>query len=237
VRSLLVLALAAACSTTSSTPAAQPAPAPSPPPAREEDRHAHHQHHEAQHHFRDPSRWAKIFDDPSRAEWQRPDRVVELLALAPGMSVADLGAGTGYFESRLSAAVGPKGKVLALDLEHDMVVYMRERAAREGTTNVEVRASAADDPLIAAASMDRILIVNTWHHLPARGAYAKKLAASLKPGGFVLVVDFTLAAERGPPKQHRVAPDAVIAELAQGGLRGELVEAGLPDQYVIKASK
>jgi hypothetical protein len=85
--------------------------------------------------------------------------------------------------------------------------------------------------------VDRILVVDTWHHIADRVVYARKLAAALRPGGFVLVVDFTLQSAKGPPKHHRLAPDAVAGELQQAGMKTSVVAAGLPDQYVIKAER
>ena len=188
------------------------------------------------HRFEDADQWAHVFDDPARDAWQMPDKVVATLALAPGMVVADVGAGTGYFEKRLSAAVGESGAVIAVDIEPDMVRYLGDRARREGTPNVEARLGAPDDPKLAAASVDRVLIVDTWHHIDDRVAYSKKLAAALKPGGAVFIVDFTLETEKGPPKQHRLAPAQVIEELMQAGLKAAVADAGLPDQYIVKAS-
>lgn len=188
------------------------------------------------HRFEKAEDWAPMFDDPQRDAWQQPDKVVAALALAPGMVVADIGAGTGYFEKRLATAVGANGAVIAVDIEPDMVRYLRERAHRESTPNVEARLGTADDPKLPAGSVDRILVVDTWHHISDRVEYAKKLASALRPGGFVLVVDFTLETKRGPPKAHRLAPEQVIDELTRAGLRASVVEVGLPDQYVIKAS-
>ena len=187
------------------------------------------------HRFEKADEWAKIFDDPKRDAWQQPARVVELLALKPGMAVADIGAGTGYFEKRLAKAVGPQGSVIAIDVEPDMVRYLKERAEREGTKNVEARLATADDPKLTP--VDRVLIVDTWHHIPERAAYSKKLAAALKPGGFVLVVDFTMTSPKGPPKEHRIPPEQVLKELEQGGLHGVIVPAGLTEQYVIRGAK
>jgi cyclopropane fatty-acyl-phospholipid synthase-like methyltransferase len=198
-----------------------------------------HEHggHPVGHRFEHADDWAKTFDDPSRDAWQKPDAVVAALALSPGMTVADVGAGTGYFEKRLATAVGANGMVFAVDIEPDMVRYLGERAAREGTPNVEPRLGKADDPTLAAASVDRILVVDTWHHIGDRAAYAKKLAAALKPGGFVLIVDFTLESEKGPPKTHRLASDTIAADLTQGGLRASVIAEDLPDQYIVKGER
>ena len=187
--------------------------------------------------FDDVPYWQGVFDDPKRDAWQQPDRVVAALALAPGMVIADIGAGTGYFEKRLSEAVGDRGAVIAVDIEPDMVRYLRERAHREHTPNVEAHLGAPDDPKLAPGSVDRILIVDTWHHIEDRVAYAKKLGAALKPGGAIFVVDFTLETEKGPPKQHRFAPAQVIDELTQAGLTASLVEVTLPDQYIVRAQQ
>jgi ubiquinone/menaquinone biosynthesis C-methylase UbiE len=229
------LLLIVACSR-GAPPPAQPAPEPAPDHAHAQHGGHSHAHHQMHHRFEKADDWVPMFDDPKRDEWQQPDRVVAALALAPGMTVADIGAGTGYFEKRLATAVGPGGTVIAVDIEPDMVRYLRERAQREGTPNVEARLGAAADPKLAPASVDRILVVDTWHHIADRVAYAKKLAAALKPGGFVVVVDFTLETGRGPPPKHRLAPEAVIDDLTKAGLRAAVVDAGLPDQYVIKAS-
>ena len=198
--------------------------------------HGHHVHH-AHHDFGDAAQWAQVFDAPDRDEWQRPDEVVALLELAPGAVVADLGAGTGYFEPRLSRAVGPDGRVLALDVEASMVDYLRERMTRESITNVEARVVPLDDPALAPASVDRVLVVDTWHHVTERVAYARRLASALRPGGAIVIVDFTMQSPMGPPPEERIAPDAMLAELTAAGLCAAIVEGeSLPHQYVVRAT-
>jgi ubiquinone/menaquinone biosynthesis C-methylase UbiE len=189
------------------------------------------------HRFEKAEEWAKEFDDPARDAWQRPDAVVAAMGIAKGMTVADVGAGTGYFLPYLARAVGPTGKVLALDIEPDMVRYMRERAAREGLANVEARVVATDDPALPAGKVDRVLVVDTWHHIDARKAYAAKLAAALAPGGAVYVVDFTMEAKHGPPAHHRLARDNVERELASAGLAIGAANVALPEQYVVVAAR
>src|SRR5690606_7854388 len=135
-----------------------------------------------------------------------------------GMSVADVGAGTGYFAVRLSKAVGAGGKVVAVDIEPDMVRWLDERAKREGLANLEARLGAPADPKLAPSSIDRVLVVDTWHHLEDRPAYAKKLAEALRPGGSVFVVDFTKASPHGPPPAMRLTPEEVSADLRAAGL-------------------
>jgi ubiquinone/menaquinone biosynthesis C-methylase UbiE len=190
------------------------------------------------HDFTDAEAFAELFDDPERDAWQRPDEVIALMQLRPGMIVADLGAGTGYFLSHLSRAVGPEGRVLALDVEPNMVEHMRARVAREGLANVEVRLVQADDPGLSDGAVQRILVINTWHHIANRADYAHKLARSLDAessgGGAVVVVDFTAESPHGPPPPARLAPEVVVSEL-QGALHPHLLEEELPYQYVVLA--
>lgn len=202
-------------------------------------RHAGHHHGEGMvHDFSDVERFEQMFDAPGRAEWQRPVEVTMLLDVSSGQTVADIGAGTGYFEPLLAIAVGSTGRVIALDSEPAMVAHLEERAAREGLVNVEARLTTMDTPALEPSSVDRILIVDTWHHLPDRAAYAGRLREALRAQGSVLVVDFTMEAPHGPPPAMRLPPEVVIEELRAGGLSAELVTTeGLPHQYVIRAMR
>ena len=198
--------------------------------------HGHGEHGD-HHDFSDVSRFAAIFDDPERDTWQQPAEVVRLLAIEPGMVVADLGAGTGYFLPHLATAVGPSGRVLALDVEPNMVAHMRERAQEAELPNVEPRVVAPDDPSLEPRSTDRVLIVDTWHHIAARETYAGRLREALRPGGFVLVVDFTRESPHGPPPAMRLDAETVSAELRRAGLEVEILEETLPYQYAVRARR
>lgn len=199
--------------------------------------HAEHRHPHADHRFEDVERYAKMFDNPKRDAWQKPAEVVRLLALSPGHTVVDLGAGTGYFLRHLAPAVQPGGRVVALDREPNMVAYMEQRIARERIAGAEARVVADADPGLAAGSVDRVLVVNTWHHLAQRVEYSRKLLAGLRPGGFVLVVDYTLETRRGPPPGGRLAPAVVVDELTRAGFVAEVVQETLPEQYVVRGRK
>ncbi len=197
----------------------------------------HHGHGAHQHDFSDVKRFAPMFDDPARDEWQRPDEVARLLEITPGMTVVDLGAGTGYFLPYLARAVGPDGHVLALDTEPAMVHHMEQRITEAGMSNAEARAVSPDDPGLAPESVDRVLVVDTWHHIADRERYAARLSGALRPGGFVLVVDFTRESPHGPPPEMRLSADAVVSELSAGGLDASVVEEDLPYQYVVRAAR
>lgn len=193
--------------------------------------------HPLVHRFEDPARWAKEFDDPKRDAWQKPQEIVACMQLKPGMTVADLGAGTGYLLPHLARAVAPGGTVLALDVEAGMVKYLTQRALREKLAGVKAAVVPLDDPKLAEGSVDRVVLLDVWHHVPDRIAYAKKIAAGLKPYGAVFIVDFTKESSRGPHKRHRLTPDEVQAELRAAGLRAEVVDETLPDHYIVGGRK
>jgi ubiquinone/menaquinone biosynthesis C-methylase UbiE len=170
-------------------------PEPASPPAQ--DRHA------LQHRFESAEVCARSFDDPARDRWQQPALVLDALELGPGMVIADIGAGTGYFAVRLARAV-PDGQVIATDIEPDMIRYMTERAAREQLPNLRAVLTPPTDPQLAAGTVDRILVVDVWHHIDDRVGYARALARALRPGGKLAIVDFTHEATHGPPPEMRL---------------------------------
>jgi predicted methyltransferase len=189
-------------------------------------------HARATQRFDDASKWAGIWDHPSRDTWQAPDTVVAFLELAPGMSVADIGAGTGYFNPHLSRAVGATGVVYAADVESTLVRHMRERATREGTPNVRPLLAAMDDPRLPAA-VDRILLVDAYHHIDGRVGYFRRLQRRLNPGGRLIVVDWKQGKlPLGPAESHKMAAEEIIAELDAAGWR-LLARDALAYQYML----
>lgn len=172
-----------------------------------------------------------MFDDPERDAWQRPEAVIDLLGLGPASTIADVGAGTGYFAVRIARRV-PSGRVYAVDIEPDMVRYLGERAKRENLAQLIPVLAIKNDPRIPEA-VDVVLIVDTLHHIDDRPAYLARLADKLKEGGRLFVVDFKLDAPMGPPKHHRLAPEDVAKDARQAGLRPLPVVLDLPNQYVL----
>lgn len=187
----------------------------------------------AEHAFPDPQTYAKHLDDPKRDAWQKPEEIVALLQIRPGMTVVDLGVGTGYFLGRLSEAVGPGGRVLALDTVPGMIELARARIESENMKNVEPRVVDPDDPGLAPRSVDRALVVNTWHHISGRSDYARKLLTALRPGGMLLIVDFEMDSPEGPPRTMRLEAKTVVRELEAAGFLTEVVSETLPHQYAI----
>lgn len=188
----------------------------------------------ARHSFEDVEHWTRVFDDPARDAWQKPVQVVAALGLAPGATVADLGAGTGYFSRHLARAVGANGSVLAADTEPALVEHLRRRAEQEGLANVVPILASADDARLPVAASDVVLVVDTWHHIDDRVAYARRLAAALKPGGRVAIVDWQKRElPVGPPLDHKLAREQVIDEMSQAGYRLATEPDLLPYQYFL----
>ena len=186
-------------------------------------------HH--QHPFERAERWARVFDDPARDEWQKPGEVIRALALAPDAHVADIGAGTGYFAVRLARAV-PQGRVIGVDIEQDMVRYLADRAKREGLANLTAQLGAANDPRLPAL-VDLVMVVDTYHHIPARERYFARLREALKTGGRLAVIDFHARAPMGPPQRFRIPPEQVKQELTRAGFSLVQEHAFLPHQYFL----
>jgi ubiquinone/menaquinone biosynthesis C-methylase UbiE len=126
-----------------------------------------------------------------RDRWQQPDVVIPSLALQPGHHVADLGAGGGYFTFHLADAVGPTGKVYAVDIDKGNLEYIANQAAKKGYRNVETILAKPDDPLLPAAGVDLIFTCNTYHHLTERTVYFQSATRYLKPDGRVAIIDLS----------------------------------------------
>jgi len=184
-----------------------------------------------QHSFQGAEKWAHVFDDPERDEWQKPHEVIQALALDPDARVADLGAGTGYFSARLANMLRG-GRVYAVDIEPDMVRYLEARAKREGLGNVVAIKGEPADPKLPE-KVDLVLLVDVYHHIEDRAAYFRRLRDSLRPGGRVAIIDFRLDSPEGPPRAARIAPDAVKAEMTAAGYALAADHPFLPRQYFL----
>lgn len=181
------------------------------------------------HRFDDAEKWAKQFDKPERDVWQKPDQVIDALRLPKNATVADVGAGTGYFSARIAKKI-PEGRIYSADIEPDMVRYLGERAKKDGLTNLlPVQASATSPNL--PEPVDLIMYVDAYHHVGNRVEYYSKLRTSLKPDGRLVIIDFRADTPDGPPKEHRVALEKSTEELKTAGYT--LVETFdfLPRQY------
>jgi ubiquinone/menaquinone biosynthesis C-methylase UbiE len=188
----------------------------------------------ADHPFDQMDYWIEVFDDPGRDRWQMPQAVMRALELKAGMRVADIGAGTGYFNPHLAAAVRPEGRVYAIDTEPKMVEHMKERAIAEKTPNVIPILAAPEDPKIPEEGVDVVLIVDTYHHIDDRLQYFERLKGSLKPGGRLVVIDFfKKPLPVGPSPDHKLPREHVLRELEKIGYRLLDERTFLPFQYFL----
>jgi predicted methyltransferase len=157
------------------------------------------------------------YEGPGRDGWQKPDEVVHALALPAGARVADLGSGGGYFTFRLADAVGPTGRVFAVDVDKDLLEYVAEEAKERGYANVEGIEAAFDDPRLPADGVDLLFTCNTYHHLKDRTSYFERLKPRLRPGGRIAVV------EHSPGGwlmgSHATGTDVIRGELEAAGYR------------------
>jgi len=161
-------------------------------------------------------------------------RLRELLHLKPGQVVCDLGCGNGYHTLPLARAVGERGRVLAVDLQPQMLEFLRERAEQEQLTNIEYVQATFDDPRLRARSCDLILMVDVYHELSHPRKILRRLRAALKPGGRVVLVEFRAEDETVPIKPlHKMTKAQVILELASNGFRFAEESDELPWQHVM----
>ncbi len=158
-----------------------------------------------------------------RDGWQRPERVIEALELQPGDRVAEIGAGDGYWLSWLSRAVGPTGRVYAVEVEADKVAALRERVQRDGLANVLVVFGRYEDPLLPDAGIDTAFTCLTYHHIEDREAYFARLRRNLAPDGRVVHLDdrddLSAPLRWLPTRGHTSNVAQMDAEMAAAGYR------------------
>ena len=178
-----------------------------------------------------------MLERESRQAMQHPDRILADLAFRPGEVVADVGAGSGYFTIPIARAVGEAGKVLALDIRQEMLDFIAGRLGAEGLDNVQLGLVEATDPGLPAHGVDTIFMVDVFHYIKDRQAYAQKLKDGLAPGGRLVVIDFRYdpEAERefAPPPQQQVARADLDADMAAAGFQVRESFDYLPEQYFV----
>ena len=173
-------------------------------------------------------------EDPSRAEWQKPDEVLRVLAPRRGQIVCDIGAGPGYLTFPVARAVGEAGHVYAVDVEPRILEALRKRLRKSRLRNVTPVLALEDDPLVPTASCDLILVVDTYHHFPDGPAYLRRLARSLRPGGRLVNIDFhKRELPVGPPPEHKLTREEFLAQADAAGLALVEEHTFLPYQYFL----
>ncbi len=184
--------------------------------------------HQHRHADRSPEEWARILENPKRDEWQRPQAVVETMRIAPTETIADIGAGTGYFTRRFAAVAKT---VYAVEVDTRLV----DRLAATAPANVRAVLGARDDPRLPRAEIDTVFVCNVLHHIDNRPAYYRNLRQAMRRGARLVIVDFhKREAPLGPPLAMRLAEDEVARELTAAGFVLAAKRDFLPHQYYLE---
>ncbi len=188
-------------------------------------------------HKYDPTKMDR-FLSPERRKWQNPDLIFDALGLGPGMTLADIGSGPGFFALQAAKRVGPGGRIYALDIQPIMLEKLTELAETEQLGNIEALISEENRLPLPDACVDAALLANTVHELLNPVELLKEAARVLKPDGILGVVEWRREPmEKGPPVEERLSPDQVESFLRQAGyLDLERFEAG-PYHYGIHARR
>lgn len=183
------------------------------------------------HRFTHAQEWVKKFDDPARAEWQKPDEVIKALNIGATDKISDIGAGTGYFSLRIAKAY-PHATVYAADVEPSMIAYLKAQTKRESLPNhmaVKVSANKAKLP----SKVNLVMVVDTYHHIDDRIVYFDSLRKQLLPNGRIAVIDFTKESPEGPPPEHRISKADLEDEMKKAGYSLNQDISLLPYQYFL----
>ena len=177
-------------------------------------------------------------DRPEREKEEQPTKLLDTLKLRPGEVVADVGAGSGYLTFRIAERVGPTGKVLAVDIQPEMLALIRQRMKQRGVTNVEPVLGTVSDPKLPAAAVDTILMVDVYHEFSHPYEMTEAMVKSLKPGGRLVFVEYRLEDESVPIKLvHKMSVKQVVKEMGPFPLRHVKTYEDLPWQHVIVFEK
>jgi ubiquinone/menaquinone biosynthesis C-methylase UbiE len=245
-RILAAVALACLCALAAFPQAAaqRAAPASQRPPARSAPRYEYRRDH-------DPDGTGKFYmgreiaqvmgheaaewlDRPEREQEEQPAKLLDALKLKPGMVVADVGAGSGFFSFRLADRVRPGGKVLAVDIQPEMLALIRDRMKQRGVTNIELIQGTVSDPRLPSASVDLILLVDVYHEFDHPYEMSVAMARALKPAGRLVFVEYRLEDPNVPIKLvHKMTEQQVRKEMSILPLRWKQTLEILPRQHVI----
>jgi ubiquinone/menaquinone biosynthesis C-methylase UbiE len=174
---------------------------------------------------------------PERDRWQKPRELVSALGVTPGMQVADIGTGSGYFVPYLREAVMPGGRVVAQDIDAKVIARLEQRIERENLTGVEARLGEAADPKLEPDTYDLVVIVDTFHHIEHPEKVLASLALALVPGGRIVIVEFDRSREiprkiAGP--RHKASAMETVETLADAGYCVSRAYDLLPYQWVLE---
>ena len=171
---------------------------------------------------------------PEREAEEEPSRAIEALDLRTGMTVADIGAGSGYYTVRMARKVGAEGRVYATDIQVGMLSLIQRRAKQEMLQNIVPVLGAIDDPKLPSGSLDLALMVDVYHELSSPQAFVRRLREALKPEGRLVLIEFRKEDPRVPIREeHKMSLAQVRDELSADGYAIDKVIDVLPWQHII----
>ena len=173
-----------------------------------------------------------------REQEERTDLLLPELRLAPGMRVADVGAGTGYIARRMARLVGPSGKVYAVDVQPEMIRLLGDTARREKLAQIEPLLASAADTKLPPSSIDLAIMVDVYHELEFPYEVLSSIVRALKPGGRVVFVEYRAEDVAVPIKPlHKMSVEQLKREVALQPLQLERVAEPLPWQHIVVFTK
>jgi precorrin-6B methylase 2 len=173
-------------------------------------------------------------DRPAREEEEQPGKVIDALELREGELVADLGAGSGYFTFRIAPKVGKAGKVLAVEIQDEMLETVRERATALKVANVEAVKASETDPHLPARAVDLVLMVDVYHELSYPFEVMTQVRKALKPGGRMVFVEYRKEDPKVPIKEvHKMSVEQLEREMSAVGLARVRTVETLPWQHIV----
>jgi len=179
----------------------------------------------------DIKRWG--YEGFDRDEWQQPEQVIKALEIQPGNQVADLGSGSVYFTFRLADAVGPTGKVYAVDVDAEMNADLAQRIRDKGYKNIDVILAHPSDPGLPDNGIDLIFSSNTYHHLEQRVQYLANLKHDLRAKGRIAIIDFNGKGWFPHLIGHYTPSEVIQRELREAGYTLEAELDFLPNQVFL----
>jgi SAM-dependent methyltransferase len=175
---------------------------------------------------------------PEREQEENPDGALDALNLKAGMTVADVGAGTGYMSLKLAKRVGPTGKVYAEDVQPEMLQKVRENAARAKAANVATVQGSFTDPMLPRAQMDLILLVDVYHEFSEPQKMLRGIRDALKPDGRLVLLEYRKEDPKIPIREeHKMTVVEVKTELEAEGFKMSQVIETLPRQHILILTK
>jgi len=177
---------------------------------------------------------AEWLDRSERESEENPEGALDAIGIKPGMIVADIGAGTGYFSMRMARRVGAKGEVYAEDIQPEMLHMLRQNASSEKLTNIQTVLGTDTDPKLPTNALDLVLLVDVYHEFSQPQKMLRKIRESLKPDGRLVLLEYRKEDPSIPIRpEHKMSVQEVKLEVEAEGFHLDQVLETLPRQHIL----